>query len=478
MKKKREFNKELFAVSLLYIIAGLALTALLIFLTYKYFKNIYVIAFCLVGLLIWIGLLSLALKRQKTATVISVILCMCLVAGDVFAAKVSEVTDNIVVVYDTYTVQIITNKQSTIQKEDEFLGKKLGYIGIEEYYSNWAFNILQKNDKMAGLEMIEYDNYLDCFRDLLNGTIDLMVLSSIAEPELEEALDDGEIPEFAYRSLFYEEQKMALEPLETVDISKNGFTVLINGVDLSGTNIYKNARADVNILVTINPTTAKVNIQVLPRDLWVEIPEREYKKTKLNRASSLEGTQGTINAIEHYFDHTFKINYYAKMNFSGFVSLVDMVGGIEVYSQYTYSVNGYSFKKGMNKMDGQTALVFCRARKMLPENDVSRGKNQMRVIQAIMDKFLQNPSVDKMFAILEVIEGNFVTSFTEKDFIALYNLLLNIKDRMVIESNSMKGNTHHYEMDPLIHQRLYYFIPNAGQKEAALQRILDTIEGK
>ncbi|MBQ7223569.1 MAG: LCP family protein [Erysipelotrichaceae bacterium] len=478
MKKERKFNRELFAVTLLYIIAGIGLTALLVYMARKYFDTAYLLAFGLGGLLVWLLILSLSLKHQWAGTILAFILCLGLIGGDIFVHKISDVTDNIVVVYDTYSVQIISAKNSKVTKDDSFLGLRLGYVGSEEYYTNWALGILQNNEKITGLEEVPYESYIDCFKDLVAGNIDLMVLSSIAEGELEEAADNGDISEYAYRSLFYDEQKMALEPLETVDINNNGFTILINGVDLSGTDIHKKARADVNILVTVNPTTAKVNIQVLPRDLWVEIPERGYKKTKLNRASSLEGTQGTINAIENYFDHTFKINYYAKMNFDGFISLVDKVGGIEVYSQYTYSAGGYTFKKGMNKMDGAKALMFCRARKMLPENDVSRGKNQMRVIQAIMEKFLKKPSVDKMFAILDVVEGNFVTSFTEKDFISMYNLLMNIKDRMVIESNSMKGNTKHYEMDPLIHQWLYYFIPDEGQKEAALQRILDTIDGK
>lgn len=78
-----------------------------------------------------------------------------------------------------------------------------------------------------------------------------------------------------------------------------------------------------------------------------------------------------IKSIEEKFG--IEINYYAKLNFNGLVDLVDALGGVDVKSYYTYSYQGYDFVKGMNPVGGQKALRFARARKMLPENELSRG---------------------------------------------------------------------------------------------------------
>ena len=141
-----------------------------------------------------------------------------------------------------------------------------------------------------------------------------------------------------------------------------------------------------NILLTVNPNTEKVNMQVIPRDTFVYIPCRGGS-SKLSYSGWWGGVQSSIESIEDKFG--IDINYYAKINFNGLVDLVDALGGVTVYSHYTYSYQGYSFVKGYNEIDGEAALRFARARKMLPENELLKRSASDGADQGYFQKILR-----------------------------------------------------------------------------------------
>ena len=485
MKKKKGFFKKLKSnklseIAFVLALIGLTLSVFLGMIGSKYISMKWVMIGAGVTALFWLLLIRMTTRKPTLSIFINLILVFALSASSLVALRLSSFSNEITIKSDIDTVSVVTSLDSGLTTESDFFGTKMAVFADDEVYNSWAISLLQDADKYTGITLKYYDTHLEGYIALLNGEVDLMVMSADAESELVETEDEA-VTTKEYIVLYTDTKDVAVEALPSVDVNKNGFTVLINGIDLSGNNINKKARADICILVTINPSTGKINLQVLPRDLWVELPCRDNLKTKLNRSGSQGGVSCTIDAIERYFDYELEINYYAKINFQGFEDLVDALGGIEAYSYYTFCEETYGkeycYIKGMNKMNGEEALAFARIRKSLPGNDVARGNHQIEIIKGILNKFLKNPSLDTMNKILKAVEGNFVTSFEEKQFVGLLELLLSIKDKMVIESHSMTGGIE-WDYDQIYKTDLYYFVPDEGEKEAALQRIKDTLAGK
>ena len=81
------------------------------------------------------------------------------------------------------------------------------------------------------------------------------------------------------------------------------------------------------------------------------------------------------------------ISYYVKMNFTGFVEVIDALGGVSVYSDREFTVeNIRTYQEGYNQLTGIEALAFARERMSFPEGDYQRAKNQMEVIRAVVEK--------------------------------------------------------------------------------------------
>ncbi len=265
--------------------------------------------------------------------------------------------------------------------------------------------------------------------------------------------------------------------VKSVDISKEPFTVYFQGADLSsGDNINSTGRGDVNILITVNPQTKKVNMQVIPRDLFVYIPCKDAS-SKLSYSGWWGGIQSSIASIEQALD--IDINYYAKINFDGLTDLVDALGGVEVYSHYTYDAGGYHFEKGYNEVDGKKALIFARARKMLPLNERSRGYQQMELIKAIFTKFAKEPTYNHAMSVLDSLQNNFTTNLPKEDFIKAYQLVIELLPQLqTMKNHSIEGEYkwHYDEVRSTYYQ--YYFYPADGELQQVKQRIDDVLNGK
>lgn len=363
-----------------------------------------------------------------------------------------------------YEVQIVCKNKLEFSPENSFLGYKIGYVEEEKDYVKWAYKLLDNNN-LTGVSYYGYPSFDELYRSFSNEEIDFMILSDLNKKKVSDDL----------RVVFEDKQELEIKTIEPVDIANEGFVVLLNGIDSSGddiTNIY--SRADIQILLVVNPKDHHVNIQVLPRDLYVEIPCANNLKSKLNRSNEQGGIKCNIAAIEQYFDNEFRINYYFRLNFQGFRDFFESFDEpIYVESNYNFSIAGWNFKKGTNKIiHGDEALCFCRERKSLPQNDVSRGYHQMNMMQAIIKTFLENPSLERVYKIYKATEGNVETNFKYHEFAQLYKILMEMKDDMDVITYSMKGsNQYPVSKDPINGQRLYYFIPEEGQKEEVLARI-------
>ncbi len=176
--------------------------------------------------------------------------------------------------------------------------------------------------------------------------------------------------------------------------------ILVVGMDSRG-NEGTVARTDSIMIVNVNADKARVSILSIPRGLWVTVPN--YGSQMINTANFLgEAYQGGTGmpllsqTIEQNFD--IQIDHYVRMDFAGFVDLVDAVGGLEIdvprviedyaYPTYDYGTIQVRFEQGLQWMDGERALIYARTRH--GDDDYARANRQQQVLSGFVGRSL-NP---------------------------------------------------------------------------------------
>ena len=272
---------------------------------------------------------------------------------------------------------------------------------------------------------------------------------------------------------------------KAVDISKDPFNVFISGVDLTSRGINEKGSSDVNIILTVNPQTKKMIMQTIPRDSWVPVTCMNDRHTKLTYAGSYGGIDCSIQTIEEEYGIT--INYYAKINFQGVIDLVDALGGIMVNSDVGfceshpfegYGVRDYCYYAGENYVNGIEALMFSRIRRVFSDGDIERGRHQMALVEGVMNKFLEEPTMEHINGLLLAVQNNFTTNLEENDMGKALELFLKMQDQInSIDTFTMKGELI-WINDEISGEYLYYFYPHDGEIVKFQQRIHDVMEGK
>ena len=136
-----------------------------------------------------------------------------------------------------------------------------------------------------------------------------------------------------------------------------------------------------------------------------------------------------------------EVDYYAQINFTGFETLIDAIGGITVYSDKAFTTNDrYQIVKGENYLNGAQALSFARERKHLSGGDNDRGKNQMKVIQAVINKMTSGTTILTNYSdIMASLEGMFATSMAMNEISSLMKMQLNDMAAWNIQSYAVTG---------------------------------------
>ena len=258
---------------------------------------------------------------------------------------------------------------------------------------------------------------------------------------------------------------------EAVDVTKDSFNILISGIDTYG-SITKVSRSDVNILVTVNPSTHNILLTSIPRDYYVLIPEfNEYDK--LTHAG-IYGIETSVSTIENLLDT--KINYYVKVNFTSVIDIVDAIGGITVDSSYDFTTqDGYHFTKGTNELDGEEALSFARERKSFADGDRVRGENQELILTAIINKAMSASIITDYVALLNALNDKFVTNITDEEITDFIKKQISEMPSWTINSISLDGTDAYDYTYSYQKQKLYVMKPYQESIINAQERINSTL---
>jgi len=274
----------------------------------------------------------------------------------------------------------------------------------------------------------------------------------------------------------FEIQKDVVDIVKNAEVTQDTFNVYISGIDTYG-NIASVSRSDVNIVATINPATKQILLTSIPRDYYVQLHGTTGYKDKLTHAG-VYGVDKSVKTIEDLLD--IDINYYVKFNFSSVIKIVNKLGGVDVYSDYSFtSVKGhYQFQKGFNHVNGKQALAFVRERKAFRDGDRQRGRDQQAMIDAIVNKCLTPSILTKYASLLKELKSTFVTNMPNDKISELVKMQLDTGGSWTISTNNLTGvdsmqYTYSYSGSPL-----YVMVPYEKSIKTAKELIQKVVDGK
>ena len=330
-----------------------------------------------------------------------------------------------------------------IEDAKDLEGRK---IGVLKTMSAQGTDVCIEELKKAGVNITteEFDSSYRMTQALKGQAIDGMILDqgyldTLLEMPGMENLDEEIVPVVQY---YYDAPKT--NTAETVDTAMEPFTVYISGIDTRENKLLRNSRSDVKLLATVNPESHENLMVSIPRDYYVETvcePDMGCMNGAMDKLThtGLHGPETTEMTLEKLFDTS--INYNVRVNFSSLVDVVDELGGVQLYNPEAFtSVSGPTFQQGDITLNGQQALAFVRERYAFTDGDRARGRNQMRVLTAIINKMMSPKILTNFTGIMNSLSNSFETNMSEKDIKALVQAQLADPAKWTIYSYSVTGS--------------------------------------
>lgn len=472
MKKKKTGSKILWVIQLLVEALLLILLWRLDMLPMKYFAAVGI-------LLVLTAVISRLMLGRKTGKWEKNAGKFKRGAGCVFSVIVTAaclLASHAVLRLDSTFDAITTNKVSTVvgvyvltddpaQNIED--AKDYTFSAMNAYDTEAVTNAVEKIEKDLGmtLTMKSYDTTLAMIDGLYSGEVGAIVMSE-SYLDVLESMD--EYSDFSQRTRLLDTHIVEKKKEDTVvqtpvikDPSRQPFLVYISGND-ARRELLADGGSDVNILVAVNPEDKQILMVNTPRDYFVANPAGGGAKDKLTLCG-LYGIENSMEAMSQLYGQP--ISYYAKINFAGFRTLVDALGGVTIYSDISFSTGAGQIYAGENHLNGTQALAFARERKNLIGGDNDRGKNQMKLIAAMIDQMSAGNLLTNYSQILSSLEGMFATSMPSSTISDLVKMQLSDMASWDILSYAVTGDNGHDK--PYSQGGLYAYVMYPHEDEVA-----------
>ena len=410
-------------------------------------------------------------KRHKTykLTIISLIIILFVSGIYIYVtnyalATISFLGDVFQETKETDEYYLIVRKDSSYAKIEDIENKNIHFFQV-------ADDVKSELTKKVRVTLVNQENLLDLGNKLIDKNVDVILTSATQYSMLGDEIKNFRESTKILYTIKHEIQTSTktAEKGSKYSVKSGKFNVYISGIDTSG-SISNVARSDANILMTVNTNTHEALLTSIPRDYYVTL--HSYgAKDKLTH-SGIYGINETVKTVEDLLDTD--INYYVRVNFTTVIKLVDKLGGIDVYSDYSFTTSDklYTFKKGYNHMNGDAALVFSRERYSFAGGDNQRVKNQQHVIEAIMKKVLNSTTLlTKYTDILDSLKGSFQTNIAQDDISSLVKDQINNMSSWTIKSNSLTGTGASSSTYSMGSTKLYVMVPNSTSVTSAKEKI-------
>ena len=277
----------------------------------------------------------------------------------------------------------------------------------------------------------QYGTVQELANALLEGRVDAAIYNQALDGLITDAIEDYSEQ---VRVLYQYGIETEIEQ-ENVDVEEP-FNVYISGIDVSGP-VATNSRSDVNIIMTVNPNTKKILLTTTPRDYYVQIPDISGEQRDKLTHAGIYGVDASMRTLEQLYG--IDISYYARVNFSSLIKIVDTLGGVDVDSDFEFTAGGYQFKQGMNHLDGDQALAFSRERYSFEDGDNQRGKDQQKVLTAILNKAMSPAILANASALIADVSDSVQTNMTQEEMAKFIKMQLNDGASWNIESVAASG---------------------------------------
>ena len=461
---------------LLIILGGLVSWTML-----KYdFLNFRGVNYAIIGVIIAAIVLSIFLIIKKKAKIFNVIMLIIMNIVLVFSymqfrtaiGLFDNLNSNAAV--SEYTMSVVVMKNDAAEKLADLKGETVAApVSADSENINKLMKEIRDKEKQS-LNLTESKNYISAYEELAAGTSKAMILNSSFEDLITSQHAD-----------FKDKTKKIYEYKITKSVNAKAkqnagdtFNVYISGIDTYGP-VSSVSRSDVNIIMTVNKKTGKILLTTTPRDSYVKIADGGNNQYDKLTHAGIYGVDSSIHTLENVYG--IKIDYYARLNFTSFLKLIDTVGGVDVYNDQAFvsHVGKKNFQPGLLHMNSDMALSFVRERYSLTGGDHDRGKNQEKVIAAIIKKLTSKEGLVNYQSVIKELSESIQTNMPIETAMGLANEQLRAGKEYIVASQALTGtgsmSLPSYAMPGA---QLYMMQIDDKSLEEVTANIKDVLEGK
>lgn len=457
-------------------------TLLAVFLIFTIFRY-HFLAFRYVNILVTVLILAVAVLsgilifKGKAGKTTSAILIVALLVGSVSMYAVKGLVDlsagvNSTSNYSEYEMSIVVSADSDV-KDLKQLTNVLAPSGNDQD----NVQALMKNISQTQGHELTVDtasSYLAAYKSLTSGEAKAIVLNSVFEDTIR-----GEDPDYAskIKKIYtYKISKKIDTAIGKQDPNAEVFNIYVSGIDTYGP-ISSVSRSDVNIIMTVNRKTKKVLLTTTPRDAYVPIADGGLNQPDKLTHAGIYGVDASVHTLENLYG--IDLNYYVRLNFTSFLRLIDLLGGIDIENDQEFTVGNTHYPIGNISLNSEQALTFVRERYSLNGGDNDRGKNQEKVIAAVIKKLTSTDALKNYNAILSGLQDSVQTDMSLETMMNLINTQLESGGSYNVTSQALTGtgNTG-LPSHAMPEANLYMMEIDQNSLAAAKAAIQEVMEGK
>lgn len=417
------------------------------------------------------------LKKSRVLTTVLLVVFLIIAAVSLFAFKsLVDVAHNMneTASYSEIEMSVVVPSNSSVNDVSDLTSVQAPTDADGSNINELLSHI--KSEKGVDLATEKVDSYQAAYENLVNGSSQAMVFNSAYSSLLEMSYENFQSN---LKTIYSYKIKTSIKD-EAKAHDSNVFNIYISGIDTYG-SISTVSRSDVNLILTVNMNTHKILMTETPRDAYVKIPDGGADQYDKLTHAGIYGVETSEKTLENLYGIT--IDYYARLNFDSFLKLIDALGGVTVYNsqEFTALMNKKVYPVGNIELSsGEDALAFVRERYSLEHGDYDRGNNQMKVIQAILNKLTSLNSVSNYSTIISNVQDSIQTDMKLDTMMKLVNTQLDSGKKFTVTSQEVTGTGSTGELTSyaMSSSSLYMIKLDDASVAKASQAIKDVMEGK